>query len=115
MRESLSAAGEYGDVAKLAVTAQSHGDVLDLLLATRELTARGDAVATMAMGELGRHSRAVAPLYGSRIGYAPVDPASATAPGQFDLATLRDLVDRLAGDGAPSASGTGSSAASAED
>ncbi len=111
----LSAASEYGDVAKLAVTAQSRGDVLDLLLVTRELTARGDAVATMAMGELGRHSRAVAPLYGSRIGYAPVDPASATAPGQFDLASLRDLVDRLAGDGPPSASGTGSSAAGAED
>jgi 3-dehydroquinate dehydratase-1 len=47
------------------------------------------------MGEAGRHSRAVAPLYGSRIAYAPVDPDRATAPGQFDLATLSDLVDRL--------------------
>jgi len=28
----------------------------------------------MAMGEAGRHSRAVAPLYGSKIGYAPVRP-----------------------------------------
>jgi 3-dehydroquinate dehydratase-1 len=52
----------------------------------------------MAMGEPGRHSRAVAPLYGSRIGYAPVDPAEATAPGQYDLATLRELVDALGGD-----------------
>jgi len=47
------------------------------------------------MGAAGRHTRAVAPLYGSRIGYAPVDPSAATAPGQYDLATLRDLVDRL--------------------
>jgi 3-dehydroquinate dehydratase-1 len=52
-------------------------------------------VATMAMGEAGRHSRAVAPLYGSRIGYAPVDPADATAPGQYDLETLRGLVETL--------------------
>ena len=49
----------------------------------------------MAMGEAGRHSRAVAPLYGSRIGYAPVDPAEATAPGQFDLTTLTELIERL--------------------
>ena len=42
-----------------------------------------------------RHSRAVAPLYGSRIGYAPVDPAEATAPGQYDLATLSELVGSL--------------------
>ena len=49
----------------------------------------------MAMGEAGSHTRAVAPGYGSRIGYAPVDPERATAPGQFDLETLRGLVERL--------------------
>ncbi|MFC6730537.1 type I 3-dehydroquinate dehydratase, partial [Natronoarchaeum mannanilyticum] len=42
-----------------------------------------------------RHSRAVAPLYGSRIAYAPVDAEDATAPGQYDLATLRELVEQL--------------------
>jgi 3-dehydroquinate dehydratase-1 len=51
----------------------------------------------MAMGEAGRHTRAVAPLYGSKIGYAPVDPAEATAPGQYDLATLSTLIERLGG------------------
>jgi 3-dehydroquinate dehydratase-1 len=49
----------------------------------------------MAMGEAGRHSRAVAPLYGSKIGYAPVRPENATAPGQYDLETLRELIDQL--------------------
>jgi len=95
MRDLLAAAGDRGDVAKLAVTAGGSDDVLDLLAATRATTAAGETVATMAMGEAGRHSRAVAPLYGSRIGYAPVDPADATAPGQYDLATLADLVDLL--------------------
>ncbi|MFB6105448.1 MAG: type I 3-dehydroquinate dehydratase [Halobacteriaceae archaeon] len=90
----LTAAADRGDVGKLAVWAHDRGDVLDLLAATHERDAAGDRVATMAMGEAGRHSRAVAPLYGSRIGYAPVDPADATAPGQYDLATL----DRLVGD-----------------
>ena len=95
MRDLLAAACDYGDVGKLAVTAESPDDVLDLLTVTRAATRSGDRVATMAMGEPGRHSRAVAPLYGSRIGYAPVDPAAATAPGQYDLATLADLVERL--------------------
>jgi len=91
----LTRAGEVGDVAKLAVTAQDPDDCLDLLAATRAHAAEGASVATMAMGEPGRHTRAVAPVYGSCIGYAPVDPDEATAPGQYDLATLRRLVDGL--------------------
>lgn len=92
----LTRASEYGDVAKLAVTADARSDVLSLLTVTHELTKRGTTVATMAMGEPGRHSRAVAPLYGSKIGYAPVSPENATAPGQYDLETLRSLVTQLA-------------------
>ena len=95
MADLLARAGREGDVAKLAVTAASPDDVLDLLAVTRAASREGRQVATMAMGEAGRHSRAVAPLYGSRVGYAPVDPAEATAPGQYDLATLAGLVERL--------------------
>lgn len=95
MHSMLVGAAEHGDVAKLAVTASSRADVLAVFGATHDATAAGHRVATMAMGEAGRHSRAVAPLYGSRIGYAPVDSADATAPGQYDLATLRGLVDDL--------------------
>jgi 3-dehydroquinate dehydratase-1 len=110
----LARAGEYGHIAKLAVTAASADDVLDLLAVTRAATREGQRVATMAMGEAGRHSRAVAPVYGSRVGYAPVDPAAATAPGQYDLATLAGLVEGLGveraedstrGDDRPSSSG----------
>lgn len=95
MQRLLSRAGEYGDVGKLAVTAATLDDVLQLLAVTRARTQAGQRVATMAMGAVGRHSRAVAPLYGSRIGYAPVDPDHATAPGQYDLVTLRRVIDQL--------------------
>jgi 3-dehydroquinate dehydratase-1 len=98
LRQLLDRACRHGDVGKLAVTAADEDDVLELLAATRASTKGGDAVATMAMGEVGRHSRAVAPVYGSKIGYAPVDPADATAPGQYDLATLRRLVTTLSSD-----------------
>jgi 3-dehydroquinate dehydratase-1 len=91
----LRAASDHGDVAKLATTATDLDDALRLLGATRAAASDGLAVATMGMGAAGSHTRAVAPVYGSRIGYAPVDPARATAPGQYDLATLRRLVEDL--------------------
>jgi 3-dehydroquinate dehydratase-1 len=95
----LDAACEHGDVGKVATTADTLADGLDLLRVTRAATRDGQRVATMAMGEAGQHTRAVAPVYGSKIGYAPVDPAEATAPGQYDLATLRTLVDDLRSEG----------------
>jgi 3-dehydroquinate dehydratase-1 len=95
MEDTLERASEHGTVAKLAVTANTSGDVLDLLAATHALDSAGERVATMAMGEIGGHSRAIAPLYGSRIAYAPLDPERATAPGQYDLATLAGLLDTL--------------------
>jgi len=88
-----------GDVGKLAVTATENGEVLDLLRVTHEFASADRSIATMAMGEVGAHSRVVAPLYGSRIGYAPVAPESATAPGQFEIATMRRLIDELSTSG----------------
>jgi 3-dehydroquinate dehydratase-1 len=95
LRELLADAVAAGDVGKLATTADDPGDVLRLLSVTREFDRRGELVATMAMGAAGRHSRPLAPVYGSRIGYAPVEDADATAPGQYDLETLADLVEQL--------------------
>jgi 3-dehydroquinate dehydratase-1 len=95
LSDRLRRAAERGDVGKIAVTARDRADALSVLAVTHELSAEGLAVATMAMGEAGRHTRAVAPVYGSKIGYAPVDPANATAPGQYDLETLRSLVEQL--------------------
>ena len=94
----LADAASEGDVGKLATTATAPADALAMIEATHEATAAGRRVATMCMGEPGRHTRAVTPVYGSKIGYAPVDPAEATAPGQYPLATLRELVDGLRDD-----------------
>lgn len=95
LRSVLSAACEYGDVGKLAVTANAPDDVLDVLRVTREATVEGETVATMAMGDVGQHSRVLAPLYGSRLGFAPVGAGGATAPGQYDLETFRHLHEQL--------------------
>lgn len=95
MTRTLERATAVADVGKIAITPQSLEDTLALLSVTRNLTEAGEDVATMAMGAIGSHTRAIAPIYGSKIGYAPIDSASATAPGQFDLETLSALVDTL--------------------
>lgn len=92
LRQKLRQAADVGDVAKAAVTAHDVGDVLDLLSVTYELSQAGSRVATMSMGTVGRHSRVIAPLYGSCIGYAPVSLDESTAPGQFDLETFASLL-----------------------
>lgn len=87
LKESFEAGA---DIAKLAVMPDSLEDVLRLLEVT--LHAKG-AVCTIAMGETGRHSRIVAPVYGSVMTYGYVD--NATAPGQLRVDELRAILKLL--------------------
>jgi len=78
------------DVAKLAVMPNSLEDVHRIL----EVTLHADAaVCTLAMGEIGRHSRVVAPLYGSVMTYGYV--GKATAPGQLRVDELRYILNLI--------------------
>ncbi len=95
MLSQLETAAAEGNVGKLAVTAHDRTDALAVLTATHQAVEAGHTVATMAMGTAGQHTRAVTPVYGSAIGYAPVDPEGTTAPGQYTLETLRSLVGHL--------------------
>lgn len=76
------------DVAKLAVTANSLRDVLRLLEVT--LKSKGK-ICTIAMGDIGRHSRVIAPIYGSVMTYGYVDKP--TVPGQFSVDELKYLLN----------------------
>ena len=91
----LTESTKIGDVGKLSVTAESPSDITNLLVATWNQTQSGNLVATMSMGTLGSHSRVIAPFYGSKIGYAPLDLNTTTAPGQYSLETLRNLINSL--------------------
>jgi 3-dehydroquinate dehydratase-1 len=78
------------DVAKLAVMPHILLDVLHLL----EVTLRsGGKVCTIAMGDTGRHSRVVAPIYGSVMTYGYVDKP--TAPGQLRVDELKSILKLL--------------------
>ncbi|MCX9012584.1 MAG: type I 3-dehydroquinate dehydratase [Candidatus Methanoperedens sp.] len=91
MAEIIKSSFEAGaDIAKLAVMPDSLEDVLHLLEVT--LHAKG-AVCTIAMGEAGRHSRVIAPVYGSVLTYGYVDKT--TAPGQLRVDELRSILMML--------------------
>jgi 3-dehydroquinate dehydratase-1 len=78
------------DIAKLAVMPDSFDDVLRLLDVT--LHARG-AVCTIAMGDIGKHSRVIAQVYGSVMTYGSV--GTATAPGQLRVDELRTILELI--------------------
>jgi len=98
LAERLRRAADHGDVAKAAVTASTGVRRSRCWPSRTNSPGRASPSRRWRWGPRARHTRAVAPVYGSKIGYAPVDPAKATAPGQYDLETLRALVDRLSGD-----------------
>jgi len=85
------------DVVKRACTPRTPEDVLTLLGATVEYTARADArpAITMAMGRLGVVSRIAGETFGSCLTFGTVGAAS--APGQVDAARLGATLDLLHG------------------
>ena len=91
MKKRLNNAHEAGaDIAKLAVMAKSKQDVLNVLQATTDMKR---PVCTIAMGEVGKHSRIVAPCYGSRLTYGAI--AQAVAPGQIKIHELKSALEIL--------------------
>lgn len=91
MEEIIRESFEAGcDIAKLAVTPHSLEDVLRLLRVT--LQSR-KAVCTIAMGEIGKHARVMAPIYGSVMTYGYV--GEKTAPGQLRVDELGAILKLL--------------------
>lgn len=78
------------DIAKLAVTPHTLDDVLHLLDVT--LHSSGP-VCTIAMGDIGKHSRAISPIYGSVMTYGYVDIP--VAPGQLRVDELKYILKLL--------------------
>jgi len=94
MRRALEESWRVGDVAKLAVSAETRRDAHRLLTLTLEAAEDGDGpAATMAMGALGSYTRVVAPLYGSCLTYASF--GGGTAPGQLSVREVCETLDTL--------------------
>lgn len=91
MKAILASSFEAGaDIAKLAVMPLSMQDALDLLQVTLD---SGRPVCTIAMGDIGRHTRIAAPCYGSVLTYGSI--GKAVAPGQIQIHQLKSALEIL--------------------
>jgi 3-dehydroquinate dehydratase I len=86
--KEMADAGAF--ISKIAVTPRSLRDNLTLLHLLLEAET---PLCIIAMGDLGRHLRAVAPIYGSALTYGYI--SSPTAPGQMSVSDLRHALDLL--------------------
>lgn len=87
---------QYGYIAKVATFANDQTDTLRMLDAINTATANGINIAGISMGEIGSHIRVLGPLYGSKLGYAPLETdTSEYAPGQISLQRLRSLIEAI--------------------
>jgi len=80
---------EIGDIAKFAVMPN---DTKDTLIVLKVLSEVQNTIG-IAMGEIGKYTRIVAPLFGSPITFASVDNES--APGQLDIKTTKNILRKL--------------------
>lgn len=83
------------DIAKLAVMPNSMRDVLALLGLTLDFREMNKPVCAISMGALGKHTRVIAPFYGSVLTYASVEDASSAAPGQLPVAEVKKIMEAL--------------------
>ena len=81
---------ELGDIAKFAVMPKNYKDTLVVLNVLSEL----DNTIGISMGEIGKYTRLIAPIFGSPITYASIDKES--APGQLDVQTTKEILKKLA-------------------
>ncbi len=80
---------DLGDIAKFAVMPQTISDTLVVL----NVLSQVQNTVGISMGDIGRFTRVVAPLFGSPITFASLDNKS--APGQIDLISTKNFLDKL--------------------
>jgi 3-dehydroquinate dehydratase I len=87
--EVVSRERKLGDIAKFAVMPNNISDTLVVL----NVLSQVENTVGISMGDFGRYTRIVAPLFGSPITFASLD--SKSAPGQLDIQSTKNFLDKL--------------------
>ena len=87
--EVVSRERKLGDIAKFAVMPNNISDTVVVL----NVLSQVENTIGISMGDLGRYTRIVAPLFGSPITFASLD--SKSAPGQLDIQSTKNFLDKL--------------------
>lgn len=92
LTELMADGAEIAKIVTLAGDAADSFRIMELIPQARE---NGQAITAFCMGETGRISRIIAPMLGSAISYAPLEPEGASAPGQLTAARMRAILHAL--------------------
>jgi 3-dehydroquinate dehydratase type I len=93
LKKKLAACMADGpDIVKIVTHARDAADGLRILELIPYARQNGQAIIAFCMGETGRISRIMAPLLGSVISYAPLEPEEASAPGQLTARRMREIL-----------------------
>ena len=80
------------DIVKIVTFANSVEDNLKVLNLIPYAKRKGKEIITFCMGNLGRISRAVAPLLGSYLGFASLEAGDESAPGQMTAHEMKQVL-----------------------
>jgi len=80
------------DIVKIATTARSMDDNIRILRLVAWAQRKGHSIIAHCMGEMGKTSRAMAPLVGSYLSFASLDEGQETAPGQLTASEMREIL-----------------------
>ncbi|MBW2675524.1 MAG: type I 3-dehydroquinate dehydratase [Deltaproteobacteria bacterium] len=83
--------GRGADIVKIATTAHSMEDNLKILKLIGWARRGGHPIITHCMGERGRISRIMAPLFGSYLGFASLEEGQESAPGQLTASEMQAI------------------------
>jgi 3-dehydroquinate dehydratase type I len=78
-------------IVKIVTHAGTAADCLRVLELIPRALQKGQAISAFCMGNAGKISRIMAPLLGSAIDYASLDPEEASAPGQLTIRQMREI------------------------
>lgn len=89
-------AAEYGDIVYIETKAESLDDSLQLLNTILRATESGISIGGACMGDVGYHTRVAAPVYGSKLAYAPlaVDDSEEDLD-KYSLSELAELIQEF--------------------
>jgi 3-dehydroquinate dehydratase type I len=79
-------------IVKIVTHADAAADCLRVLALIPRGRQMGQAISAFCMGSAGKISRIMAPLVGSAIAYASLDPEEASAPGQMTIRQMREIM-----------------------
>ncbi|WP_266082644.1 type I 3-dehydroquinate dehydratase [Haladaptatus caseinilyticus] len=92
----IDGATNFGDVVYIQTAAKTTNDTSTLLSVINEATDQGIITGGVATGKIGRHTRAIAPFYGSKLAFAPLSQSkNDNSQHSFAIKELSNLISDI--------------------